>query len=619
MPSFFLRRKLLRKAKRAKGTKKKHGDSSTAKAKPKKGRAKRKSMKIIDLNDDCLIGIFEHLSFDELLCVAQAHKRFQPSARSVFARKFAIHPVTVTNFNEKKTIRSLPSAVVLRHFGDLIIKLRVKYHSDFQRFNLDLEKAICKYGQAAAIEIEFVNSDMFAFGQIKKQPFQLVKKVLFTRCVPSTLAFDFNKWFPNATHLDFLKPKIFNWHSESKCIHQKFPKLEHLGIINARRGDEGFDYKYATHNEVDSLIIRNPLTNVNLKAFIVRNRGLRSLKLKHINDAHRDEMSEENYGIKITITFLIYLNEKLPLLEHLDLTVTQLHLIEDDFDDKSKLMFKNLTKLTINFQSSFTLAFLPIHTNRLDELVLSGEELDEESAKFLQLQEKCKKLTLRGKWRKDECCETAIEAIKGLTGLECVEIPLNGLTNKQLDIMSLLDNCESLKELSVAYRKSNVFLTNLVDSEANSDDDYEKHSYQRRQRNLVQLSEVIERLPGIFPLSMFMICTFFLITSFSFVSSGWEAKHVAHRERVSRRGPLDILNMLLAGLHNPLLMDNEDESDDSEEEQDDDNGNPNQNFNQAAFEEMFRSAFETKYLGSQWQSSYSIDEKFYWAKFVKLN
>lgn len=495
MPSFSAvrnkRRKQKRKAKIAKKSNGRMNQRPAASAAPK-----NKKLTVLDLDDDCVIAIFDYLeAIDDLVNVAEAHPRFGKSARSVFSRKHGSDEVTVTNFNPTGSVRSLPSAILLRYFGDLISKLHVNYHTDFYRFNSALESAIWKYCKMVT-EIEWVNLDKFGFSQLKKKPLPSVKKVVFTRCVLGRFVSDFSKWFPNASSLDFKKSKVF-YAAETKCIEQHFPKVEHLGIINSKRGDEGFDYKYASNNECESKIIRKVFTNVNVMAAIAKNPQLKSLTLNHTDDDFRGDNSDDGDGIKLNSDMLMYLNENLPLLECLDLTITQYDLVSGDPLVKS---FAKLQKVSINFKSSYTLDYLPISTNQLDELVLSGKELDGQCAKFLKQQKGCKKLVLRGKWENGECFDAAIKFIKRLPNLKSIELPFNGLTGKQMNIMSLLDDCASLTHLAVTY---DVFNYKFMgdDEEENiydADNEYSEpeHTYRDPERGKVKLSYLIEHMPG---------------------------------------------------------------------------------------------------------------------------
>lgn len=565
-------------------------DASKKKSKKQKG----ESMEIFDLNDDCLIEIFLYLNIDEMVCVAEASERFAESARAAFACKYAKDPVAVTNFDGMKTAQSLSSTKLLRHFGGLIKKLRVKYHSDFHRFDSELENAICKYGENMN-EIELVNCDSLAFMQIQKQPFSSIEKVLFTRCALGRFVFEFNQWFPNARSLDFVNSKMFH-SNDAKCIEQHFSKLEHLGIVNPREGDDRLKYRDVSRSQLESHINRHIFTNTNLMAAIDWNPQLKSLKLRHNNDNGRSNQSQYRFGIKITGHVLTQVNTKLPLLESLDLTITQMGLLPNF--NRSQLYFKNLKRLSIHFCSSFLLQYLPIKTSQLDELILSGEELDDECSLFILRQKQCRKLTLSGEWDDDECFNDAMKAIKGLTTLEHIELPYNGLTNnnKQFAIISLLNECKSLKHLAVGYFKYMKLIYNVdEESDIDSDDEYGSNTYQR---NLMKLSDTIKRLPGkIITFSSYLLPFGLLSTDhvlFSALFLGW-----------------------LASYENEIFDEGLESDDDTS---DDDMGFVNYfegEINESVFIERFRSAFELLLLGSNWKTRYTNLDGRYWAKYDK--
>lgn len=52
-------------------------------------------LKIIGLNDDCLVKVFDYLSLLELFNVAIANEWLRPAAAAVYKRRFGGYPVTI--------------------------------------------------------------------------------------------------------------------------------------------------------------------------------------------------------------------------------------------------------------------------------------------------------------------------------------------------------------------------------------------------------------------------------------------------------------------------------------------------------------------------------------------
>lgn len=217
----------------------------------KKVRVGKSKTKITDLNDHCLATIFNNLSLEDLVKVAASNTRFTVASRLAFVEKHAKDTITVSNEYKSKTDKELSSVHLIRHFGHLINKLKVEYADDHHRFNQQLEYAISKHCHKTLVELELENFDKFVFHRIIR-PFKAVKTVRFVEGVLGEFHMNLRKWFPNAVNLDFVEPNIQE-DRYAKCIERKMPNLEHLGVFNVVRPDEGFDYRYADEDEIEAL------------------------------------------------------------------------------------------------------------------------------------------------------------------------------------------------------------------------------------------------------------------------------------------------------------------------------------------------------------------------------
>lgn len=363
--------------------------------------------------------------------------------KAEFEKKFENGLVKVTNIYKQNATHSIQSVKTLERFGGLITKLQVTYNDKHHRYDKELENAIILHCQQSLIELELVN----AFDHIKT-PFPNVKKVCFKSGELNKLISGFDKWFPNANSLDLIELKILKA-ADKKYIEKTFPALEHLGVINPRQADEDFDYKYASSKEIKNLRKINIFTSVNLYATVRSNPQLKSLALKHTNDDRREYYVDDSDGIKISPEFLQFLNETLLELEGLSLTITQLN-----FGDAAEVHFKNLKRLEMAFESSYTLDSFAISSDDLELLSLAGE-LDEECAKFISLNKNVKKLKMNGLWKKTGI-DAVLSLLSTLTKLKEIELPIgSGLTTAE-SVIPILTGCKSLTKMVVLKGKSVV-------------------------------------------------------------------------------------------------------------------------------------------------------------------
>lgn len=421
-------------------------------------------LKIFNINDHCLIKIFEYLSIEDLVNLSIVIPRFKSSTSIVFKQNFAKHVININNAI-MPTMDQLPSVLLLQSFGHLIKKLKVNYKDDYNRFNGVFEKAIIKYCNKSVTEIELMNADKFAFTQIKR-PLMVVSKVVFTKCVVGRFFFEIGKWFPNAQSLQILESTILSA-SDVKCIEQNYPKLEHLAIINPQQRDEGYN-----DVDLDSLLYQPKFANVNLKATIDLNPQLRSLKLKHNNNDF--VTTHHNYadrcGIEITPTLLAYMNEKLPLLDELDLFVS--HIDNEEYIEHQQVHFRNLRKIRFVVDYATTLKHYQISTRHPAKIILTANQnLNFYCAIFLSKNEMWRKIVLNGDWESYQCYETVKIRLSKLPSLNSVKISVNGLKGQQKGVVQLLNECQFLKKLKVRFSIIPWYkLTQVVDYDLDADD-----------------------------------------------------------------------------------------------------------------------------------------------------
>lgn len=439
--SRFRRRKLKSK-KRNKNATKGNVRKTTSKKQKKSRKSKKTELQLIDLNDRCIIKILSFLSINDLVNISTSSPRFKICSWFVFTQNFANNVITVCN--ETTSAGRLPSELLLSNFGHLIKYLKVKYKDDYYRFNSELDKHIIKYCEKSVTEIKFINLDKFAFDQLKR-PFKSVTKVIFTACVVGKLIFQFNKWFPNAQSLDFVESKILSW-TDAKCIEKCFPKLQHLGIINPKRADENFNYEF---EEANALLFRPIFSNTNLKAAIDVNPQLKSLKLKHNNNDLEHVNYSDECGIKINPRLLGYINEKLPLLDELDLMVSQIDV--EAQRERQHVQFNNLRKIRFIFDDAVTLKYYEISTRQPTELILTGDVLNDSCVIFLSKNKQWEKIAFNGRWESSQSFEAVKRKIMKCSILKSLKMSINGLKNKQKEVLSLLNECKFLNNFKIVF------------------------------------------------------------------------------------------------------------------------------------------------------------------------
>lgn len=96
---------------------------------------------LLDVNDDCLVEIFENLTIEELAAVASTCTRFQTIARDVFSLHHKSNSVElyVNSIAERRQ-----TSAILRNFGDLIARLEIiSSHMKDSTFTLNMMSKYC--------------------------------------------------------------------------------------------------------------------------------------------------------------------------------------------------------------------------------------------------------------------------------------------------------------------------------------------------------------------------------------------------------------------------------------------------------------------------------------------
>lgn len=118
-----------------------------------------------DMNDDCLVEIFKHLSVRRLADVASTCTRFRTIARKVFSLRHKSNCVEIeiedTYYYPKDAKYHQQSAALLRNFGDLMTDLKVifEYEAELEFKNTSVMSLMTKYctGPLEKLELEYLS------------------------------------------------------------------------------------------------------------------------------------------------------------------------------------------------------------------------------------------------------------------------------------------------------------------------------------------------------------------------------------------------------------------------------------------------------------------------------
>lgn len=395
-------------------------------------------MKIIDLKDECLLGIFQHLNLIDLNNIVKASNRLKVGACMAFARNYAEETYTVAT----KALVATHAAdgyklpIFLMRFGCEVTKLIVVYQLDHHSENEYLDKAIIENCYGSLVDIEFRNFDGRAIfdtngaSKIAQKPFKKVNKVCFNRGVLAVaILLNFNQWFPNVQHLELKNvrfEKIERYcdrhFPKTRYIEQNHPNVRHLGIMNnesSGRGDE------------ISAAMGDMLTNANVMNFIDLNPQLMSLTLMHDTNVVQSAAIDKN--IKINGELLAHINEKLPHLESLHLVYSSVPAMSMNAP-KAKLCFKELKSFTIEAHGTDVPKYLSaVSTVQLDHLTLDGmifQRAEEDLAALFLCHQNVNKITIRGNLKNLEF-EKIIHALTKLPNLREIVL-VDGTQNESL-------------------------------------------------------------------------------------------------------------------------------------------------------------------------------------------
>lgn len=172
---------------------------------------------LTDMNDDCLEHIFQYLSLEALLNIADTNKQLKPAAELAFVRRFKRGTLILyksgseIRINETERVKVRNPYRLLRSFGHLIPNQKIHHHNKLKYVNQYCSESLIK------IELDSLRRYM-------SKPFSKVGTVIL-HC---RLNWNFNrlpKLFPNVHTFTFVSCRI-----EPRHIAVNFPHLRQVNI-----------------------------------------------------------------------------------------------------------------------------------------------------------------------------------------------------------------------------------------------------------------------------------------------------------------------------------------------------------------------------------------------------
>lgn len=157
------------------------------------------TLKIVDLNNDCLEPIFLKLTKEDLASIAESNLRFLEIACYAYARNYAQNPFE-SGYDECDSNTFERSMNVIKHFGKLIQKLDLyDAHNDCQ-YNEQITDALFATCNANITDIVFDRVDQDTLNKIRRPFPNLTNLNIYDLSLPQKIA-QLNRWFPNVTKL----------------------------------------------------------------------------------------------------------------------------------------------------------------------------------------------------------------------------------------------------------------------------------------------------------------------------------------------------------------------------------------------------------------------------------
>lgn len=158
------------------------------------------TIRIVDLNDDCLEPIFLKLTKEDLASIAESNLRFLQMACYAFARNYAQNPFE-SGYDGCDSDSFTHSMNIIKHFGKLLTKLDLyDAHNDCQYNEMITDALFANISDSNITDIVFDRVDQDTLNKIRRPFPNLTNLNIYDLSLPQKIA-QLNRWFPNVTKL----------------------------------------------------------------------------------------------------------------------------------------------------------------------------------------------------------------------------------------------------------------------------------------------------------------------------------------------------------------------------------------------------------------------------------
>lgn len=369
------------------------------------------TIRLTDVNDDCLERIFLYLSLEDLLNIADTNKELKPAAEITFVRHFKRGQLILwrstseIHINKTEQVKVRNPYRLLRCFGHLIPNQKIQHHNMLKYVNQCCSESI--------IKIEFGSLCRYM-----NKPFSKVESVTLS----CRLSWNFNrlpKLFPNV--------RTFTFHScsiEPRYIAVNFPHLRQVNIRNSENvhGIESYAKMLRFNPQIRHLYLGPFIDDV--KLLRTANQFIQFLEHLHLRYT---ENSYKNFEEKcVNFTYLEVLK-----IEHYGDITTQIPVSSSCLKAFSFHVYSSEDTYHLNAGVDILMEFLRKH-RFITKLTLSS---------------KCEEMLTTNK------LEEIIEAVSSME-----EINISLIKNLSVDdAMKFVNKCKSLKKLSFRADDSSIF------------------------------------------------------------------------------------------------------------------------------------------------------------------
>lgn len=454
-------------------------------------------MKLSNLDGLCLTEIFQYLSVWDLVNLCEYDNSLEKTARRIFADQLATNCIQISNRFDRNKEKSPIGIKLLKHFGKVITKLHIEYDECFRCSDRMIDDAIITHCQDSLIEITFENADRFTMHKIA-EPFEKVRSVTFISSQFCGLISHFSTWFPKANTLH-LRQQLRGEHKDRKMLENHHAALEHFWIENTSDG----------HPDINLTEVK--VDNYNIVSFINLNPQLKSLSIvsdtckcdeetsdEETSDGSSDSDSDFNTddksvfslnssnssnfssdldsdlnvssgsssdsdvdldlesmkymcfhfdGITIDRGILTVIQSELKNLQSLHFTLNQSSLWRSA---NPKIVFSNLTELSLQFYNADDLIKFPVACNKIGTLILTGSELNNSCVKYVYENNKnIESLKLSGRWHLPQYAAGMLNMVSTLPYLREIHFPYQHKDITSTEITDLLTKSKHLKKFVI--------------------------------------------------------------------------------------------------------------------------------------------------------------------------